>query len=251
MKVFGMKAKGNRKNNSKPVLDSKPILEINRLYKSFGGIKAVENCSFSVAEGKVTSLIGPNGAGKTTVFNLISGIISQDHGKIYFNSEEISKLQIHNIAAKGISRTFQAARLFKYLTVKENLLVARDIDEEEMKQLLADFHFHKPLSTIVSELSYGQQRIVELARALLFPHELLMLDEPTAGLNQRARQELKVALKKLKKEKKTVLLIEHDMDFVMDISDEIIVLAEGKVLRCGKPSIIRKDPKVLEVYLGK
>ncbi len=166
-------------------------------------------------------------------------------------NHDITRLSVSRIALSGMSRTFQQARLFRYLTIRENLLLAKRANDEEMKSLLASFHCYKTLDTVVSELSYGQQRIIELARALLFPHKLLMLDEPTAGLNQRARHELKLVLRRLRKEKKTVLLIEHDMDFVMDMSDEIIVMAEGRVLRKGRPAKIRNDPKVLEVYLGK
>ena len=227
------------------------ILSVDNVHKSFGGVKAVDSCSFSIDDGKITALIGPNGAGKTTIFNIITGIISPDNGKISFMNHDITRLSVSRIALSGMSRTFQQARLFRYLTIRENLLLAKRANDEEMKSLLASFHCYKTLDTVVSELSYGQQRIIELARALLFPHKLLMLDEPTAGLNQRARHELKLVLRRLRKEKKTVLLIEHDMDFVMDMSDEIIVMAEGRVLRKGRPAKIRNDPKVLEVYLGK
>src|SRR3989338_118714 len=227
------------------------ILEVRNVSKHFGGVNAVESCSFQVEEGKITSLIGPKCAGKTTAFNIITGVIRSDTGRIFLDGKDITRKQVHEIALSGISRTFQQARLFKNLSVLENLTIASSASPEAIKELLASMHFYKDLSTPCCDLSYGQQRIVEIARALLFEHKLLLLDEPTAGLNQKARQELKNILRNLKKKKSTILLIEHDMDFVMDISDEVIVMAQGMVLTRGPPCAIRKDPKVLEVYLGK
>ena len=227
------------------------MLSLNKVAKRFGGVNAVNKCTFNVEEGTITSLIGPNGAGKTTVFNIISGLTKPDAGTIKLNGKEIAGLPAYKIAQSGISRTFQLTKVFRNMSIKDNLLMAKEASEKEMEDVLKSVYLHKPIDTTASELSYGQQRLLEIARALLMEHSLLMLDEPTAGVNPRIRQELKIILKKLRKEGKTVLLIEHDMDFVMDISDKVIVLAEGSVLSEGKPKEIMKDKKVLEAYLGK
>ena len=227
------------------------MLNLVNVSKSFGGVKAVDKCSFEVKENTITALIGPNGAGKTTIFNIISGLGKPDSGKVKLLDKNITNLQAYKIAKAGISRTFQLTKIFKNMSIKDNLLIAKNTYEEEMKKILESVYLNKPLDTIASELSYGQQRLLEIARALLMPHSLLMLDEPTAGVNPKVRSELKSILKKLKREGKTILLIEHDMNFVMGISDNIIVMNEGKVLKTGKPRDIVKDKKVLEAYLGK
>ena len=227
------------------------MISLKNVSKSFGGVRAVDRCTFEVEENTITSLIGPNGAGKTTVFNIISGITKTDSGTIKLGNKNITGMPAYKIAQNGISRTFQITKVFRNLSIKDNLLIAKKTNEAEMRKMLQSVYLEKPLETIASELSYGQQRLLELARALLMPHSLLMLDEPTAGVNPRIRQELKSVLKNLRKEGKTILLIEHDMNFVMDISDKVIVLAEGKVLKEGKPEEIMKDRKVLEAYLGK
>ncbi len=227
------------------------ILKIKNLEKAFGGVTAVSKCSFEVKKNTITALIGPNGAGKTTVFNLISGLIKPDKGSITFNKEELVGKRPYQIAREGISRTFQLSRMFNNMTVKDNLRLAGAETEQEMKQAMALVHVKQPLTKLAGELSYGQQKLLEIARSMLHGQELLMLDEPTAGVNPKVRQELKTILKNIKKQGKTILLIEHDMDFVMDISDEIIVLNEGTVLKVGKPAAVRKDKRVLEAYLGK
>ena len=227
------------------------MLSLKNISKSFGGIKAVDRCSFEVEENTITSLIGPNGAGKTTVFNIVSGLTKPDYGSIRLLNKNITGLPSYKIAQFGISRTFQITKVFKNLSIKDNLLIAKNTNEAEMKNVLESVYLNKRIETIASELSYGQQRLLELARALLKPHVLLMLDEPTAGVNPKIRRELKTILRNLRKEGKTIFLIEHDMDFVMGISDVVIVLNEGKVLKIGKPKEIVKDKRVLEAYLGK
>jgi len=227
------------------------ILEIRNLEKTFGGIKAVNNCSFEVKKNTITGLIGPNGAGKTTVFNLISGLIRSDKGNIIFNNKDLTKLKPHLIAREGISRTFQLSRLFNNMCIKDNLRLAGAKTEKQMEEALKLVHVKQPLNKLAGELSYGQQKLLEIARSMTHNQELIMLDEPTAGVNPKVRQELKDILKDIKKQGKTILLIEHDMDFVMDVCDEIIVLAQGSVLKTGKPKEVRKDKKVLEAYLGK
>lgn len=227
------------------------MLSLKNISKSFGGVKAVDKCTFEVEENTITALIGPNGAGKTTVFNIVSGLTRADSGTIKLLGKDITNMPAYRIAQAGISRTFQLTKVFRNMSVKDNLLIAKKTNEEEMKKVLESVYLHKPLGTIASELSYGQQRLLEIARALLKQHSLLMLDEPTAGVNPIIRQELKTILRNLRKGGKTILLIEHDMEFVMGISDMVIVLNEGKVLKIGKPNDIVKDKRVLEAYLGK
>jgi len=227
------------------------MISVQNLDKHFGGVYAVRNCTFTVKEGAITSIIGPNGAGKTTLFNLVCGMIKPDAGRILFKGQDITRLPTHLISRVGISRTFQQARLFKNMTVKENLQLAKKSDDDEVKAILKKVHFPLDMNTRASDLSYGQMRLVEMARALLKPHNLLMLDEPTAGVNPKVRQELKQILLKLKKEGNTILLIEHDMEFVMSISDEVIVMAGGTVLTRGTPKKVQADKRVLEAYLGK
>ena len=227
------------------------MISVQKLDKHFGGVYAVHNCTFTVKDNTITSIIGPNGAGKTTLFNLICGIIKPDAGEIFLKGRDISHLPTYKIARTGISRTFQQSRLFKNMTVKDNLLLAKPSTDAEIKSILKKVHFPLDMNTKASELSYGQMRLVEIARALLKPHKLLMLDEPTAGVNPKVRQELKQILLNLKKEGNTILLIEHDMEFVMSISDDVIVMTEGTVLTRGTPKQVQSDKRVLEAYLGK
>lgn len=228
------------------------MISVQKLDKHFGGVYAVHNCTFTIKENTITSIIGPNGAGKTTLFNLVCGIAKPDGGRILLKGKDITGLPTHLIARLGICRTFQQARLFRNMSVKDNLLLAKhSAKEPELKEVLRKVYFPLDIGTRASDLSYGQTRLVEIARALLKPHELLMLDEPTAGVNPKVRQELKEILKNLKKDGDTILLIEHDMEFVMSISDEVIVMAEGTVLMRGTPKEVQADKRVLEAYLGK
>ncbi|MEK6874203.1 MAG: ABC transporter ATP-binding protein [Nanoarchaeota archaeon] len=220
------------------------------LGKHFGGVYAVEHCSLSITPGKITSIIGPNGAGKTTLFNLISGIIRADHGTIVFDKKDITNMSIHSISQLGISRTFQQARLFKNMTIKDNLLIAHECSDTQIEDMLDSIHLQMNIHTKVAELSYGQARLVEIARARIKPHKLLMLDEPTAGVNPRIREKLKDILRMLKYRGDTIMLIEHDMEFVMSISDEVIVMSQGKVLCRGTPQQIQNNKRVLKAYLG-
>ena len=244
------------------------MLEIKNLTKYFGGIAAVDNCSFKIKEGKITALIGPNGAGKSTIFNLISGLLKKDSGKILFDKEDISNYTPEQISDVGISRLFQKARLFGNLTVKENLLIAAnrkttrfwknllgmnkfsEADADKVKVALESVGFDKSHATLTKNLSYGQQRLVEIARTMLKFHKILILDEPVGGVNPRLRNKIARLLVKLKREGETILLIEHDMEFTLKIADTVIVLDEGKVLAEGTPKQIKKNKEVLEAYLG-
>lgn len=244
-----------------------PILEIKEVSKSFGGVHALNQCSFDVKQGKITALIGPNGSGKSTLFNIISGVLGADKGKVIFAEENIAKLNPEKRAALGMSRVFQQPRLFGNLTVLQNLLVAlnetdtnfwasfiglnNDKDNEakaitalEMVGLVQ----HKDKTA--SELSFGQKRLVELTRAMLKKHSLLMLDEPVGGVTPPLRKKIASMLVQRRKEGETILLVEHDMNFVLGIADEVFVLDEGKIIAHGKPAQIRKNKKVREAYLG-
>jgi branched-chain amino acid transport system ATP-binding protein/neutral amino acid transport system ATP-binding protein len=244
------------------------MLQIQNLSKSFGGVKAVNDCSFEVKRGTITALIGPNGSGKSTVFNLVSGVLKADSGKIIFDGKEITNKSPEYISNLGISRMFQQSRLFKNLTVRENLLLAIDNEdtkfwknliglnkitkekEEKIKEMLKLVEMEKFENKLTRELSFGQKRLIELVRTILNPHKLLMLDEPVAGVNPKLRKIIAKVLLKLKKEGKTILLIEHDMNFALSLADEVIVMDEGKVIAKGKPKEIKNNPKVLEAYLG-
>ena len=241
------------------------MLDIKNLHKYFGGIKAVDGCNFSIKQGAITALIGPNGSGKSTVFHLISQLEQEDSGKIIFNKKNIAKSTTHEIARLGISRTFQEVRLFKNLSIQDHLEIAMTQDDEKLcsslftkqKDKLSEMHallkvvgLHKDLKTYVTDLSYGQRKLLDLAIALAKPHTLLMLDEPVAGVNPLIRKDIKALLKNLKKKGETILVIEHDMNFVMDLADHIIVMDAGKVIAEGKPKEIQKNKKVLEAYLG-
>lgn len=244
------------------------MLSINNLTKHFGGVKAVNGCSFEIDEGKITALIGPNGAGKTTVFNLVSGFHAADAGTVSFDGQDLTHLPIWQRSQRGISRTFQLSRLFRNLSIEDNLLIALRTDDdqffkmfhrgivgdaEEKKRIheMMDFvGLDKDPRTIVTNLSYGQQKLFDLCRALLNPHKLLMLDEPVAGVNPVLREKLKNILRQLRMEGQTVLLIEHDMDFVRAVADWVIVMDQGTVLSQGRPETVLCEECVLEAYLG-
>lgn len=244
------------------------MLKIQHIHKHFGGVKAVNNADFEVKKHQITALVGPNGAGKTTLFDIVSGLLKADQGKIYLSGKRINKARPDQISNLGVSRTFQQVRLLKNLTILDHLLMVQNNDDtklfknilglnkinkeriEASKKILKKFELEKPLDTRVEDLSYGQRKLLELAMALLNPHHLLLLDEPVAGVNPVIKDRIKKILFELKKEKETILLIEHDIDFVCDVSDHVIVLDEGKEMFEGTPKAMRSNAKVLEAYLG-
>jgi len=244
------------------------MLKIQHIHKYFGGIKAVNNADFEVKEHKITALVGPNGAGKTTLFDVISGLLKADKGKIYLSGKRINKSRPDQISNLGVSRTFQQVRLLKNLTILDHLLMVQNNDDTKLfknilglnkvnkerigaaKKILKKFELEKPLDTKVEDLSYGQRKLLELAMALLNPHHLLLLDEPVAGVNPVIKDRIKKILFELKKEKETILLIEHDIDFVCAVADHVVVLDEGKEMFEGTPKAMRSNAKVLEAYLG-
>lgn len=249
------------------------MLEVKHLVKDFGGLRAVNDCSFVIDRGKITGLIGPNGAGKTTVFNLITGFCRRDSGKVLLNGEEITNFPPHKVFEKGICRTFQVPREFGEMTVLENLMLvpqgqlgdriwnslfrARAVYSQE--RLIRD----KALETLefvelaglrdeyAKNLSGGQKKLLELARTMMADPELVLLDEPGAGVNPTLMRRLAEAVERLSEERGvTFLLIEHDMDLVMHLCDPIIVMHQGSKLIEGTPEEIRRDERVLEAYLG-
>jgi len=240
-------------------------LEVRKVYKYFGGIKALDGCSFSIEKGKITALIGPNGSGKSTVFNVISRILKEDKGKVMFDGKDVTADRDFVVARRGIARTFQQVRLFHNLTIREHLEIALNENDEglfnsliskevnyveKIKEILDLVGLDKPLSTYATDLSYGQRKLLDLAIGIAKPHSLLMLDEPVAGVNPKLRKEIKRILRELNKKGETILLIEHDMNFVMDLASKIFVLDQGKVIAEGKPKEIQGNKKVLSAYLG-
>jgi len=244
------------------------MLKIQNLSKHFGGVNAVNNCSFDIKENYITALIGPNGSGKSTVFNIISQVVDEDSGRIIFDGKDITNLSPEQVSNEGISRLFQKSQLFDNLTIKENLLLAIDNEDTKFwKNLLGKNKITKEKQESVNEmlklvemeffsnklgreLSFGQKRLIEITRTILNPHKLLMLDEPIAGVTHRLRTKISDILLNLKKQGATILLIEHDMNFALNLADEVIVLDEGKVIAKGTPNQIKNNNKVLEAYLG-
>ncbi len=238
------------------------VLELEDVSKRFRGVQALQDCSFYVDQEKITGLIGPNGAGKTTAFNVITGVNQVDGGRVLLRGEEITGSKPHEAARQGIARTFQHPRIFENLSVLENLMTGiyhavslgrrspSASDREQARDVLDRIGLDESLDTSAEDLSFGQKRLVELARAVMMDHEILLLDEPTAGVNPKLIATFKDTLERLREEGKTVLVIEHDMEFVMDVSDEIIVLDAGRKLAAGMPEQIRENDEVLEAYLG-
>ena len=248
------------------------LLSVKGLSRRFGGLKAVNNVSFSVGRGSIKAVIGPNGAGKTTLFNLISGFLPSDSGTVEFEDKSLTGLKPHAVARRGVARTFQTTRLFPKMTALENVMVGRHTQSragyiaamlalpgarrqeraiEKRAMELLDFTGIADLAGAdATSLAFGSQRAVELARALALEPSLLLLDEPAAGLNMQETRQIAALIGRIRELGVTVLIVEHDMSLVMDISDEIIVLSYGEKIAEGTPMEIQKDPEVVRVYLG-
>jgi branched-chain amino acid transport system ATP-binding protein len=248
------------------------LLDVRGVSKRFGGVQAVKDVSFRVEKGMVKALIGPNGAGKTTLFNLVSGVAAPDAGAVAFRGAEIQGQPPHRIAALGLARTFQHIRLFAQMSALENVMVGRHVrsragfvagmfhlpwtwkEEREIERSARDaleFLGIPELADLeATSLSYGQQRAVELARALASEPELLLLDEPAAGLNMRETVELAKLIGRIRERGVTVLIVEHDMGLVMNVSDEVVVLSYGEKIADAEPRAVQRHPEVVRVYLG-
>jgi neutral amino acid transport system ATP-binding protein len=239
------------------------LLEVDGLSKRFGGVAAVDGCSFPVTEGTITALIGPNGSGKTTAFNIITGYLRPDSGAVRFNGHWVRKPSPAQLYRQGLSRTFQQARIFPEMSVQENLVVATGCswpglfgarltktDRARAHQMLEEFRLAGLADLPAAELSYGQRKLLEFAAVLMSRPKLVLLDEPTAGVNPVMIETMERHIRGRHKEGVTFLIVEHDMQLVMRLCDPVIVLDRGARIAMGRPSDIQVDPAVLDAYLG-
>ena len=247
-----------------------PVLEANDLQRSFGGLRAVDVKHLEVQRHTVTSLIGPNGAGKTTLFNLLTGFDTPDFGEWHLNGGPLVGIAAFQVARRGMVRTFQLTRSLARLTVMDNMLVAakdnkgeglwgaitggwhvtEQANEVRAQELLERFGLERMAGEFAGSLSGGQRKLLEMARALMMNPEVVMLDEPMAGVNPALTQSLLTHITGLREDGKTVIFVEHDMDVVQEISDWVVVMAEGRVIAEGRPEEIAKNRAVIDAYLG-
>ncbi|MBI4841086.1 MAG: ABC transporter ATP-binding protein [candidate division NC10 bacterium] len=236
-------------------MDDGHLLEIRDLTKRFGGVVAVNRCSLVLAPGKIYGLIGPNGSGKTTLFNCITGLERRDAGEVFFRGERIDGLKPHQVAHRGIGRTFQIIRVFPELTALENLLVVTRepfaVAQRRAQELLRFVTLDRLANEYAGNLSYGQQKLLEFIRVLMRDPELILLDEPAAGVNRTLLNELLAAITRLRDQGKTVLIVEHDMKVVMGLCEKLFVLDYGEKIAEGPPGVIQADPRVVEAYFGR
>ncbi len=248
------------------------VLRVDDLQKSFGGLQATDHATFEVERGTITGLIGPNGAGKSTIFNLISGFYEPDGGTVTVGETDVTGMEPYQVAERGLIRTFQTPRKLEGMTVREAMLVGPrsqpgesflslftspgSVGEAESKNLadaqriLEEFEIDHLATQPATDISGGQMKLVELARAMLAEPEILLLDEPVAGVNPTLAKKLEEQIRRLNEQGTTFLLIEHDMEFVMNLADPVIVLDQGSVLTEGTPEEVRNDERVIEAYLG-
>lgn len=249
------------------------MLELIKVSKWFGGLPALQDVSFRMEPGRVTALIGPNGAGKSTLINCVSGVDRAQTGSILLAKHPVESLPAHEIAALGIARTFQNMKLFARLSVLDNVLTGLTVGAErsfcmsmlrlpalrhQERQLrlralsaLDDFNLAQKASWPASSLSYGEKKRVEMARAFVSDPRLVLLDEPVAGLNTEETMQIARHIHRQRRAGHTMLLVEHDMELVMDVADQVVVLDSGRCIACGTPEMIRNNPMVLEAYLGR
>jgi branched-chain amino acid transport system ATP-binding protein len=248
------------------------LLEATDIGKRFGGVQALTDVSFSIARGEIYGLIGPNGAGKTSLFNVLTGIYAPDGGKFMFDGAPLDRLKPNEVAERGIARTFQNIRLFQNLSALENVMIGRHVRthagvfgaifrdrgtlaeeaaiEARSYELLDYVGVSDRANHLAKHLAYGDQRRLEIARALATEPKLLALDEPAAGMNATETKALKVLLDDIRRDGTTILLIEHDMKLVMSICDRVLVLDYGKKIAEGSAAVVQGDPKVIAAYLG-
>ncbi len=232
-----------------------PILEIKSIVKRFGGVAAVNRVSLTLEPGRIYGLIGPNGSGKTTLFNCITGVETRDEGEIHFMNHRIDGWKPHQVFHLGMGRTFQVIRVFPELTALENLLVVTTSSYAQARQraeeLLGFVKLERLAHEYAGNLSYGQQKLVEFVRVLMTDPELILLDEPAAGVNRTLLNELLDAVRSLRDRGKTVFLVEHDMKVVMGLCETVFVLDHGEKLAEGRPDAIQSDERVIEAYFGR
>jgi branched-chain amino acid transport system ATP-binding protein len=233
-----------------------PILRVDGLVKRFGGVVAVDGCSFALAPHKVWGLIGPNGSGKTTLFNLISGVLAPDAGRIELRGRNVAGWPSHRITAQGAGRTFQITRLFGAMTVRENMLVAaREADPVRAAARADELIDYVGLQALQREyaanLSYGQQKLVEFVRVLMTEPELILLDEPFAGVNPMMENKLLELIHGLLEQGKTFLVTDHEMRLIMSLCERVLVLDYGQLIAEGPPAEIQRDERVIEAYFGR
>jgi ABC-type branched-subunit amino acid transport system ATPase component len=239
------------------------LLEVADVSRSFGSVQALRDASLTVERDSITALIGPNGSGKTTLFNVITGYLPPDAGRIRFDGHDVTKAKPASLYRRGLSRTFQQARVFAQLTVLENLVVAGGFgwaalfgrrvgrqDRERAGALLAEFGLTHVADLYAAELSYGQRKLLEFAAVLMSRPTLVMLDEPTAGVNPVMIETMEQHIRKLNAGGITFLIVEHDMNFVMRLCDPVVVLDQGQEIFAGPPETARSNPAVLDAYLG-
>jgi neutral amino acid transport system ATP-binding protein len=245
------------------------ILRAEQVCKAFGGVQALGGCSVDVEEGGITALIGPNGSGKTTLFNVITGYERLDSGEVYLGGRKITNAPPQRVFALGIGRTFQLTRIFPRLTVMENMLVAGQhagpgrgrvrnplaraggpADRRRAMELLEFTGIAQHAGALAETLSYGQRKLLELSYVLVTDPAIVLLDEPAGGVNPSLIQHIAARIRELNAAGRTFLIVEHNMDFVMDLCGHIAVLDYGEVVAAGPPQIIREDPRVLDAYLG-
>jgi ABC-type branched-subunit amino acid transport system ATPase component len=236
------------------------VLQVTDVKKSFGGLQALSGCSFSVEEGSITGLIGPNGSGKTTMFNVITGYETADSGIVHFKARDVTGLQPGGVCRLGVGRTFQMTRVFSRLTLLENIQVgSRGVHKSKRKEMYSLERRRELLEFIglthlahekAGSLSYGQRKLVELATILAQEPKVILLDEPAGGINPTLIGQMAERIKELNKRGVTFLVVEHNMEFVMGLCDEVAVMERGAVIAVGKPEQVRNDPRVLDAYLG-
>jgi ABC-type branched-subunit amino acid transport system ATPase component len=227
------------------------LLRIDAVAKAYGGVHALDGCSLAVVEGSITGLIGPNGSGKTTLFNVVTGYAKADAGEVYLHDRDITNITPDKVFNTGIGRTFQLTRIFPTLTVLENMLVpSRNGGRKKAMEQLEFVGIAGHHNQLAGTLSYGQRKLLELAYVLVSDPKVILLDEPAGGVNPTLVGQIAARIKELNAAGKTFLIVEHNMEFVMGLCEQVAVLDAGAVVANGPPDIIRTDPRVLDAYLG-